>query len=562
MLQRLKKQKIFTKNSIRFKAALTVMVFACLLVFTSCTTKEEEPTDILNGAVGQYSASLLPAPDASGVVGKKPLLTISAPKTYNSLHPLSSKEDAVADLLSLVAEPGLQLSANGELEPCLIKEWALDDAGLVYTFTLRDKIFFHNGEKLTADDAVATIKTIMKADIATCSYVRYIDAVVSVEKTDELSFIVTATRKTSEILYLMTAPIVPSSVYDSLTLKTKKAPVGTGPYVVEDISEDGVFTFVENENWWKGDLVYERIVARPVDNAEVVMGANLMEQLDVLSTMQIAAGTYNATGRYSVQTLVTPYMDCLVPKITGRYLSDASIRQAISFAINRGGIVSTALNGLGEPTAVPLRPDYYALESEAYQVVYDIAKANVLLDVAGYSWGETDAGKKMRYKETSDGSKNFIRIKLLYTDGTGTEYRGNAAGLIKADLEKIGIELVLEKADATTYLERLEKRDFELVFCNFYMYRNNDMQFLLEAPYNYGSFGISNIKSQLNACDAAVTEAELKEAYHNLYIALQEHMPIIGLYYKECAVVTKKEVVPPSAKLAFKNLYADMHLWQ
>ena len=472
MLQKLQKRKTFTKNSIRYSAACIVLIFACLVVFTSCTTKEEEPTDILSGTIGQYSASLLPAPDASGVIQKKPLLTINAPKTYNSLHPLASKEDAVADLLSLVTEPGLQLAANGQLEPCLIKEWAVDDTGLVYTFTLRDKITFHNGEKLTADDAVATIKIIQKADIADCSYVRYVDAVVSVEKTDELTFTVTASRKTSEVLYLMTAPIVPKSMYDNLTLKTKKAPVGTGPYIVEDISEDGIFTFAENTDWWKGDLVYERIVARPVDSSEVVMGANLMEQLDVLTSMQIAAGTYGAVGRYNVQTVITPYLDCLVPKVTGRYLSDASIRQAISFAINRGGLVSTALNGLGEPTAVPLRPDYYALEAEAYQVVYDVAKANALLDAAGYSWGETDAGKRMRYKENANGTKGFIRIKLLYTDGAGTEYRGNVAELMKGDLERIGIELVLEKVDATTYLERLEKDNFELAFCNFYMFKN------------------------------------------------------------------------------------------
>lgn len=43
---------------------------------------------------------------------------------------------------------------TGELEPELAKSWTVSDDKLTYTFELRDDVYFHNGDKLTAEDVV------------------------------------------------------------------------------------------------------------------------------------------------------------------------------------------------------------------------------------------------------------------------------------------------------------------------------------------------------------------------------------------------------------------------
>ena len=43
-----------------------------------------------------------------------------------------------------------------ELQPELAKSWTVSDDLKTWTFTLRDDVVFHNGEKFTADDVVFT----------------------------------------------------------------------------------------------------------------------------------------------------------------------------------------------------------------------------------------------------------------------------------------------------------------------------------------------------------------------------------------------------------------------
>ena len=46
--------------------------------------------------------------------------------------------------------------ATSSLKPGLATEWKASDDFKVWTFTLRDNVYFHNGEKFTADDVLFT----------------------------------------------------------------------------------------------------------------------------------------------------------------------------------------------------------------------------------------------------------------------------------------------------------------------------------------------------------------------------------------------------------------------
>ncbi len=48
--------------------------------------------------------------------------------------------------------------ANGIMRPQMVDHWEIDATGLLWSFTLRDGLFFHNGDPVTAKDVVASLK--------------------------------------------------------------------------------------------------------------------------------------------------------------------------------------------------------------------------------------------------------------------------------------------------------------------------------------------------------------------------------------------------------------------
>jgi peptide/nickel transport system substrate-binding protein len=47
---------------------------------------------------------------------------------------------------------------HGVPKPQMVEGWTIEDDGKTWTFTLRDNLFFHDGERVTAKDCVASIK--------------------------------------------------------------------------------------------------------------------------------------------------------------------------------------------------------------------------------------------------------------------------------------------------------------------------------------------------------------------------------------------------------------------
>ena len=50
------------------------------------------------------------------------------------------------------------LDADGHAQPQMVDTWEVSEDGLVYTFTLRDGLKWHDGAPVTAKDCVASIK--------------------------------------------------------------------------------------------------------------------------------------------------------------------------------------------------------------------------------------------------------------------------------------------------------------------------------------------------------------------------------------------------------------------
>ena len=74
--------------------------------------------------------------------------------TIDSSIPSNQNKDAI--IAHQIYDTLFILENDGTLTPRLAKDYTVTDDGLEYVITIRDDVYFHNGDKLTAEDVAFT----------------------------------------------------------------------------------------------------------------------------------------------------------------------------------------------------------------------------------------------------------------------------------------------------------------------------------------------------------------------------------------------------------------------
>ncbi len=77
-----------------------------------------------------------------------------------SVSPLTARTQADRDLVALVFAGLVRLGPGGTIVPDLAERWSVDADGKVWTVVLRDDATWHDGNPVTADDVVFTVRTL------------------------------------------------------------------------------------------------------------------------------------------------------------------------------------------------------------------------------------------------------------------------------------------------------------------------------------------------------------------------------------------------------------------
>lgn len=135
--------------------------------------------------------------------------------------------------------------------------------------------------------------------------------------------------------------------------------------------------------------------------------------------------------------------------------SDARVRKAMNYALNREAIIKDVFVGLGKIARGPFQEGSADLDPEIQPLPFDLDKAAALLDEAG--WKDSD-GDGLRDKEL-EGKRTQMEFRLLIYAGS-TEYTA-LANIFKEDLLKIGVKANIESAEWSLMQKRMDEKDFD-----------------------------------------------------------------------------------------------------
>src|ERR1035437_4734873 len=155
--------------------------------------------------------------------------------TPRFINPILANSPADLDMVSLIYSGLMRKNPDGTLSLDLAKNYAMSKDGLTYTFTLKDKIYFQDGEPVTADDMIFTVN---EAKDPVIQSPREIDwKGVTATKIDDKTIEFTLKQPYPDFLDSATLGIMPASVWNNSPIELNNAninPVGSGPYRSEE----------------------------------------------------------------------------------------------------------------------------------------------------------------------------------------------------------------------------------------------------------------------------------------------------------------------------------------
>ena len=416
------------------------------------------------------------------------------------LNPYLSAGTKDTESASLVVEPLGRYDQDGALVPFLAEKIPTVANGGVsadltsITWKLKAGLLWSDGTPLTSKDVKFSADYCMHPEGGCAQGARF-DGVASVDIVDDLTVKVSFTQPMPNPYGPFMggeSPIIQAAQFAKCTgakapscTAENFGPIGTGPFVVTDFRPNDVIQMKANENYrdaskpafatltFKGGGDATAAGRAVMETGEFDYAWNMQLAPDVLAKMakggkgKPIAAFGSLVERLEMNlTDPSPSLDAdtrSTRKAPHPFLSDISVRQALSMAIDRELLVEVGYGQAGRPTCnlVPA-PKIYASDNTGC-LTQDIAGANALLESAG--WVKSSDGIR---------AKGDVRLSILYQTSTNA-VRQDFQALIKQWWSEIGVETELRNIDASVFFggDPGSPDTFQKFYADVEMYANN-----------------------------------------------------------------------------------------
>lgn len=393
------------------------------------------------------------APTRGGTV------TFALDKEPTSLVALSTVADPTIIVSTKIHDSLFNLDKDGKPRAGLAESWTVSADGKNVTLHLRKGVKWHDGEAFTSRDVAFSIKALKQFSPRGKSSLA---AVEQVETPDESTAIL---HLSSPVPYLFIslcgfeAPMVPEHVYKDSNIPlapNNMNPIGCGPFRLKEW-KIGSHLVLErfSEYWDDGKPYLDQIVYKFISDSVGVAVALETGEADLMSsggipmrdTPRLAKLPHLTTDDEGIVG-ITAGVVRLEFNLDNPYFKNVKVRQALAHAVDKQFIKKTLASGyavVADSILSPLLRPYHTADVEIYP--FDLARANALLDEAGFPRG-----------------KNGMRFKVYHDPLPIGEINVAIGNYLKPALKKVGIDVTIRTQDLAAYLKRVyTDRDFDFI---------------------------------------------------------------------------------------------------
>lgn len=489
-------------------------------------------------------------------------------KNANPLYATTSVDNAVSEL---VFSSLLTYNDENKLVGDIAKKWKAEANAKVYTITLRDDVYWHDGEKLTADDVVFTYKTILNPDAQSNLYNSWRS--VKVEKVDDLNVKFTLKNSFSPFLHYLTDGIVPEHLLadvDPDQLRSNNSfnnkLVGSGPFKMVDIKVQGdaddrreSIQFVKNDKYYRGEVQLDGFNIKTYGDDKEAEEALLGK--DVIG---VSVSTNDLLSNPSLDTLKFDQTGALMLFINTQQggLKDVKLRKALISATQPQS-VSDKLPYPTIPVREALLEGQVGYNGDYKQLPPNAAEVDKLLNELGWLLPE---GSQYRMKDGKE-----LSLKLVSENSP--EY-SDFASEVQRQWAEYGIktEVVLEDSAELTN-NSLDNKDYDVLLYAINIGPDPDVY-----PYWHSSQAKEDAKPGLNLSRYESAKADLSlesgrsrvdsklraAKYAPFLEAWRADVPAIGIHQPVYLYTTNAPLygLPEASINTPSDRYRSVHNWQ
>ncbi len=487
-----------------------------------------------------------------------------------SLDPAFARNQANIWAVNQLFNGLVQLDSALKIQPCIARKWDISEDGTLYTFTLRDDVYFHDsevfennkGRKVTAHDVVFSLQRLLDEKIAspgawvlnqvafTDRETRYIQAIndstVQIKLQEPFP-------PFAGLLTMQYCSVIPHEAIEYYGADFRVHPVGTGPFTFKMLKEGVKLVLLRNEKYFEKDahgnslpyidaVAVSFIIDKQAAFLEFVKGnLDFMSGLDASYKDELLTSSGKLREKYqdrinliSVPYLNTEYLGFLYDStnkvMKNNPLNDVRVRQAINMGFDRDKMIRYLRNGIGQPGTrgfIPAGlPGHYA--DAGYGYTYNPEKAQRLLAEAGYPGG------KGLPPVTISTNASYLDLSVF----------------IQNQLSNIGMDVKIDVSPPATLRENIAQARVAF-FRGSWIADYPDAENYLSLFYspnktpkgpNYTHFENKVFDALYEKASTELNDSLRYLQYREMDSVLMQHAPVVVLFYDQVLRFTRKNI--------------------
>ena len=419
---------------------------------------------------------------------------------------------------------------NLNVAPGLAERWEVPDP-LTYIFHLHAGIRFHDGRPLTSRDVKWTFDSLLQRNIRSTKAGIY-QFVDRIEAPDSATVIFHMKQADSTLLWNISdgaIGIVPEGSGDEMT----RHPVGTGPFRFVSAETDREVVLERNADYWNGapKIARVRFAVVPDETTEALELRKGSGDIVINSLTPDTVNTLSNDPKLEVEQAPGNEVQYLGFNLRDPILRDVRVRQAIAYGLDRRPLIEYLWRGEARPARSVLPPQSWAFNGEVPHYDYDLAKAEQLLDKAGYP------------------AVNGVRFHITMKTSTVQSTRLMVA-VMQQQLRKIGIALDIRSFEPATFLADVVQGAFQMYGLRWiggnedpgiFEYAFHSSKFPPNGA-NRGFYANARVDDLIDRARREVDPQMRKPLYDEVQLILAQELPYIDLWYLDNVLVHTRRV--------------------
>ena len=381
----------------------------------------------------------------------------------------------------------LSIEDGETIVPDVATSWDISEDGLVYTYTLRDDVVWHDGEPLTAADVKWTIEMVSHPDTgvtirtviplnAIAGYDEFVagsaDEISGVQVIDDTTVQITLSGPRADFFYGMGGMnLHPKHIWEGMAFAdmatspyAREQVVGSGPFKMGEFVPDQYYILEAHEEYYKGRPYLDRMIFRIGLTTVAAWMPGLESDEIQIGNMVNGLDRERADADPNLVVVGAPLPGAMAIWPNHSNFPDKRILQALFYALDRQAIVD-GIYGPGQAFVYDfdnIDPNHNWVSPNVPDYAYDPDMARQLLADAGW-----DANQELEF--------------LTYYQ---TELDRNVVAAMQQFWAEVGVKVNVTHMDAPAWAARVyENPDYDLAYgcCG------------ISVPFEYSRYSCANV---------------------------------------------------------------------